>query len=224
MTPIRIRDGFAGQKQWVLPATISEGWSTYPLLQALIPTDIGFYPSARYHYRERDSIEQHVLIFCVEGEGWYEIDGQHVTLQRDEALFIPRGTPHIYGASESNPWTIHWVHFAGTEADFFISHLSPGKYKLSVDARCSAEVRHLFVECYDSFVQGFIMHRLIYCAQILHHLLGCLFFNNTAFSPAQRTSHFHSLEPTLVYLRQNLSKNLTLAEMAAHAGLSVSHF
>lgn len=69
-----------------------------------------------------------------------------------------------------------------------------------------------------------MLHRLIYCVQILHHLLGCLFFNNTSFSPAQRTSRFHSVEPTLTYLRQHISDNVTLAEMAEHAGLSVSHF
>src|SRR5258708_6052849 len=68
------------------------------------------------------------------------------------------------------------------------------------------------------------MHRLVYCTQILHHLLGTLYFDNTYFSPAQRTSTFHSIEPTLEFLHQNISQNLALSEMAEHSGLSISHF
>jgi AraC-like DNA-binding protein len=225
MPPIRIREGFQGQKQWVIPKATLDRWSTHPMLGPLIPTDIGWYPTAKYHYREREQgADEHILIFCTEGEGWYEIGGQHEMVQPNEALLIPRGTPHIYGASDEFPWSIQWVHFYGTEADFFMLQLPLGEYKLLVDPECAATIDRLFRECYHSFVGGFIMHRLVYCAQVLRHLLGCLFFNNNHFSPGQRTSRFHSIEPTLAFLHQNMGRNLTLKEMAVHAGLSSSHF
>ena len=90
--------------------------------------------------------------------------------------------------------------------------------------QCRATIERLFQESYESFVGGFVQHRLIYCAQILHHLLGTLFFNNAAFSPAQRSSRFHSLETTLAWMQQHVQQSLTLVEMADHAGLSSSHF
>ena len=92
---IRLREGFRGQKQWVIPRAIVQRWSTHPMLQPLMPTDIGWYPAARYHYREREQgADEHLLIVCVAGAGWYEIDGVKGTVQPDEALIIPRGTPH----------------------------------------------------------------------------------------------------------------------------------
>jgi AraC family transcriptional regulator of arabinose operon len=225
MAERRIREGFVGQKMWVIPRSILANWSAQPMLQALIPTDIGWYPSAHYHYREREQgADEHILLFCVEGAGWYEINGERQSVEAGEALILPRGTAHTYGADETHPWSIHWVHFTGTEADFFVYHLPVGEYKLRVDAQSIAAIEQLFRECYDSFVGGFVLYRLIYCAQILHHLLGRLFFNNNQFSPVQRTSRFHSLEATLTFLHQNLHREVTLEEMAEHAGLSASHF
>lgn len=225
MMAIRLREGFVGQKQWVIPKATLSQWITHPILQPLTPTDIGWFPHARYHYREREQgAEQHILIFCRAGSGWYEIDGERREIGVDEALIIPRGVPHCYGASEDDPWSIQWVHFVGTEADFFIYHLPSHEYCLSVDPKCAARIETLFEESYASFVGGFVLHRLVYCAQVVHHLLGSLFFNNTAFSPTLRTSDFHSVEPTLAFLHANIARSLTLSEMAKHAGLSASHF
>ncbi len=225
MAPIRLREGFRGQKQWVLPRSILSRWSAYPILQALIPTDIGMYPEARYHYRERETgADENILIYCVDGEGWYRINNRQVVLQPHEALLIPNGQPHAYGASDENPWSIHWVHFIGTEAQFYIDQLPTAEYKLAVDSESARTLEQLFNACYASFVDGFVLHRLIYCAQILHHLLGCLFFNNSLFSANQRTSRFRSIEPTLFFLQQNVHEFLTLQEMADHAELSTSQF
>ncbi|MCB0146332.1 MAG: helix-turn-helix transcriptional regulator, partial [Caldilineaceae bacterium] len=79
-------------------------------------------------------------------------------------------------------------------------------------------------ECYDVFVGGFVLTRLIYSAKLLHRMLGELFFNNSAFSAGARSSRFHSIESSLIFLRANIDRSLSLAEMAAHAGLSESHF
>ncbi|HEX2619244.1 MAG TPA: AraC family transcriptional regulator [Phototrophicaceae bacterium] len=225
MTQFQIREGFSGQKMWVIPRSILTQWAAHPMLQSLIPTDIGWYPVAKYHYRERENgADEHILIFCVAGAGWYEIDGQRYTVEANEALFIPRGVPHIYGADEVAPWSIHWVHFIGVEADFFLYHLPTGEQKLHVDPGSASAIEHLFTECYDSFIGGFVLYRLIYCTQILRHLLGYLFFNNNSFSPTQRTSSLRSLEATLTFLHQNIQRDVTLGEMANHAGLSISHF
>lgn len=221
----RIREGFAGQKMWVIPRPILSAWSAQPMLQSLLPTDIGWYPSAQYHYREREQgADEHILIFCVDGLGWYEIEGERHVLEPRQALLIPRGVPHVYAADDTNPWSIHWVHVIGTQADFFVYHLPIGENKIIVDPETASAIEQLFKECYDAFIGGFVLYRLIYCSQILHHLLGRIFFNNTFFSPMERKSRFRSLEPTLTFLHRNIHRNLSLAEMAEHAGLSVSHF
>jgi len=65
---IRIKEGFRGQQQIVLPPMIVEQQKEDKLTQALYITDIGYYPHAAGHFRERkEGISEYVLIYCVEG-------------------------------------------------------------------------------------------------------------------------------------------------------------
>ncbi|GAB4412293.1 MAG: AraC family transcriptional regulator [Anaerolineae bacterium] len=222
---IRIREGFRDQILYVVPRPILERLRQHPLLYQLVPTDIGFFPQARYHYCARpEGTPEHILIVCVDGAGWCQIGDNRHMLTANRAVLIPKYTPHVYGADENAPWTIHWVHLVGVVADYYASLLPEGVYTMSIDPHTTQMVVNLFRECYESFLGSFVLQRMIYISQTLHHLLGTLFFNNRAFSPTLRTSRFHNLEETRNFLRQNLHSRLTLDEMAAHARLSKSHF
>ncbi|MBK8045655.1 MAG: AraC family transcriptional regulator [Anaerolineales bacterium] len=222
---IRLREGFRGQIQYVIPHTVLDRLSGHPLLHSLVPTDIGWYPAARYHYRERpEGAAENILIYCVAGAGWYEVHGNRFTLQAGEALLLPAGLPHTYAASDREPWSIHWVHFRGLEGDYFAQLPPEPAHKLGVDMTCAREVEALFQQCYSIFFGGFVLPRLIYGSKLVHHLLAELIYHNNSFSPSLRTGRFHSLEPTFAYLVQNLQRSLSLADMANQAGLSESQF
>ena len=222
---VRIREGFRGQILYVIPRTMLQQLAAHPLLHSMLPTDIGWYPEARYHYCERpEGAAEHILIYCTCGAGWYELDQVRYPLEAGEALILPAGTPHVYGASERDPWSIHWVHFTGLEGDCFAQMPPEQTHKLAVAPPCGTAIEALFRQCYGSLWGGFVLPRLVYGAKLVHHLLAELIYNNAAFSPNLRTSRFHSLEPTFAYLVQNLHAPLSLAEMAAQAGLSESQF
>jgi AraC family transcriptional regulator, arabinose operon regulatory protein len=225
MSLIRLEEGFRDQVLYVIPRNAVSRLNEHPLVFPLMPTDLGWYPNARYHYCERpNGADQHILILCVDGSGWYNINGQQGALQKNEALLIRRGTPHIYGASDADPWSIYWVHFIGNDADLYAHQLSTGEHTISVDSDVVVSLRQLFTECCNALATGFVLQRMIYASQTLHHLFASLFFNNRAFAPMLQTSHFHNLDSTLIFLEQNVRNALTLADMAAHAGLSASHF
>jgi AraC family transcriptional regulator, arabinose operon regulatory protein len=225
MSRIRIREGFKDQIRYVIPRHVLPRFSEHPLVQPLMPTDIGWYPEARFHYCERENgAQEHILILCVGGYGCYDVNGVRGTLQEHQAVLIPRNTAHVYWASDDSPWSIYWVHFTGSSADFFAHQLTSGEPSLDVDADAMSTLQHLFMECCNALMTGFVLERMIYASQTLHHLLACLFFNNRAFSPRLQTSRFHNLDSTLAYLHQNVHKPLTLADMARHADLSPSHF
>ena len=85
---IKLKDGFDGERAIVLPQLIISMIEEDPLLAALHITDIGYYPKAEHHFRERNQpINQYVFIYCIDGAGWYRI-GEHAmdnlldTLQR----------------------------------------------------------------------------------------------------------------------------------------------
>ena len=225
MQELRLKDGFQGEIMYVVPRPVLEKARTHPLVSALTPTDIGWFPSARYHYRERPAgAPEHILIYCTAGLGWFEIDGTRHSVAANQAFIIPIGQSHVYGAVNDDPWSIHWVHFVGASGDYYVSQLNRGAYTLSIDGDMKASLEALFAACRNAFVANFLLPRMIYAAQILHHLLGHLFFNNRAFSPLLGSSRFRSIDNTLSFVHENISERLTLADMVQHSGLSKSHF
>lgn len=225
MKEIRLRDGFAGEVMYVMPRPFPPAVANHPLVKPLMPTDIGWFPSARHHYRERpNGTPEHILIFCRAGQGWFEIDGRHEVIEPGDVLLIPLGVPHTYGAIAHNPWSIHWIHFVGVIGDYYAYQRQNETYKFRVDSDDCEVLEMLFNMCRGAFVANFVLHRIIYASQTLHHLLAHFMFNNRAFSPLLRTSHCRSIEDTLTYLHENVHAKLTLDQMADYAGLSRSHF
>ncbi|MBL7160975.1 MAG: AraC family transcriptional regulator [Anaerolineales bacterium] len=225
MATIRKREGFEGQIMYVIPRPMLKKFAQHVLIHQLIATDIGWYPKARYHYRERPSgAPEHILILCIDGQGWCEIDGKREVVDANQALVIPRNTPHIYGASDDAPWSIHWAHFMGTVSDYFPHLLPDGVYTMAVAPDTIEVLERLFHECYGAFLGSFAWQRMVHVTQTLHCLLGNLFFNNSLFSPILRTSQSRNLDRTLDYLSDNLDQPLSLQDMADQANLSKSHF
>ncbi len=121
---IQLRDGFAGQEMFVIPRPALAAVSSHPLVRSIYPTDIGWFPAAAHHYRERpNGARQDHLMLCVNGSGHLTIDGQRLRLRANEMIVIPRDTPHSYWADDEDPWSIYWVHFQGEDVDYLTGRL-----------------------------------------------------------------------------------------------------
>ncbi|MDZ7720567.1 MAG: AraC family ligand binding domain-containing protein [Balneolaceae bacterium] len=101
----RKSEGFAGQKMIVLPQKIISNLLQHPLLKTLFATHIGYFPKAKFHYRERNQgIDEFVLIYCIEGEGWYEVEEEQFEVRPNDFFILPAGFPHRYSADNEAPW------------------------------------------------------------------------------------------------------------------------
>ena len=111
---IRRKDGFNGERALVLPQSIVREMEENPIASMLHITDIGYYPKAWFHFRERtEPISQFVFIYCTEGAGWFKAEGREYAVKANQYFILPAGKPHAYGANEQSPWTIYWIHFKG---------------------------------------------------------------------------------------------------------------
>ena len=111
---INKKDGFQGERSVVLPPVLVERQENDALTSSLFVTDIGFYPLAEHHHRIRhQAIDQYVLIYCVEGSGYYVLDGKRHEVRKNQYFILPAGKPHEYGTTEGDQWTIYWLHFRG---------------------------------------------------------------------------------------------------------------
>lgn len=84
----KIKSGFKGERAIVLPSAVVDSIAQDVLGKELHITDIGYYPQASYHYRERtkEEAEQFILIYCVEGHGWFSINGINTRYNRTNFL------------------------------------------------------------------------------------------------------------------------------------------
>ena len=122
---VKLKDGFTGERALVLPRIIVDKMEEDPLTSMLHITDIGYYPKAKHHFRERkEPINQYLFIYCIDGAAWYRIGNQEYTVSANQYFILPAGVPHAYASDKSYPWTIYWIHFKGILAPFYAQEAS----------------------------------------------------------------------------------------------------
>ena len=86
-TMIKLKDGFSGERALVLPQSIIQEMEKDALSSILHITDIGYYPKALHHFRERkEPICQFVFIYCIEGAGWFRCGDRNIRSQPTSIL------------------------------------------------------------------------------------------------------------------------------------------
>jgi AraC-like DNA-binding protein/mannose-6-phosphate isomerase-like protein (cupin superfamily) len=222
---IKKKEGFQGQKAVVIPRTIlSQKCNKNEIIGNLYITDLGYYPKAQYHYRERpQGADQHILIYCHEGAGKVTIKETEYQITSGDFIIIPIKTAHSYEADEKNPWTIYWVHFKGSTSDAILSLLEKqtGSYKGFV--RSNEIILSLFNEMYNQLARGYGTDNLMYTNMCLWHFLTT-FIYNSKYHPSAPLSHKDPIDVAIDFLSKNVEKPLTLEEIARKINLSPSHF
>ncbi|WP_294592618.1 AraC family transcriptional regulator [uncultured Bacteroides sp.] len=224
----RIREGFKGERAVILPTFLIEELKQDILGRELYITDIGYYPKASFHYRKRSSeeVSEFVLIYCVEGEGWFELGNQRHKVTANQFFILPEHQAHTYGSNVENPWTIYWMHFNGIKAAFFSSGFDKPCNITPQEHSRIKERLGLFEEIYSSISSGYSKNYMLYATTSLFHFLGSMKFigeyrdcgsmdKNTSKDVAQLAIHF---------MKENLNKKISLADIACEVKLSVSYF
>ena len=223
---IKLREGFAGQDMFVIPRPVLTRASQHSLVRSVYPTDIGWFPKAGHHFRQRpNGARQDHLMLCVGGHGFVEIDGQRTHLAENQLLIIPKDTPHTYWAADDDPWSIYWVHFLGDDADYYVDRIPKPGQPVPVEESAREEATRLFRYCLDALHDGYGLPTLIYAAQSTQHILSLLLYRNRLLPSDQRSgSRRAGMDSVIAYMQQNLDQNLRLEDFAREAGMSVSHF
>lgn len=222
---MRQKDGFSGERMIVLPQMAIDLERTDPLASSLYITDIGYYPKAVGHYRERtEPIAQHVLIYCVEGAGWYRVDGEEHRVEADQYFILPAGRPHIYASDDRRPWTIYWVHFMGEHAGVYAEGaLLPHDVKPGITSRIS-ERGQLFEEIFATLSDGYGRENLRYASSLLHHYLASMRYITLFRDTDPKTRATDVVSAAIHFMKENAEKRLTLRDMADYTGFSPTHF
>lgn len=227
---LKKKEGFIGEQMLVLPPMVIDLEEKDPLVSNLYLTDIGFYPNATYHCRTREEgCEQHILIYCVDGDGWCDINGKKQEIHENEYIIIPARTPHSYGAKEGNNWSIYWVHFQGSLA-MYLADGAQIPQKICTNQSSRIENRNnLFDEIINTLMTSFDIEHLRYSSSLLYHYLASIRYLQTyrEARPATQSQDKEAqdvVKAAIHYMKENIERKLKLEDIVKYIGYSQSHF
>lgn len=225
MKSTRKKEGFDGQRAIVIPRSILQKQCIpHPLMSNQFITDIGYYPKAKFHYRERENgADQHILIYCIDGKGWVRIENTIYDLGPGNFIIIPSKTSHTYSADEKSPWTIYWVHFRGKITDEIIKLLIETNKGFMNKVDYHEKRNRLFEEIYYNLENGYGTENLCYAGLCLTHYLSSFIFNDR-FTIIDKNEKNDNISISIAFMRENIDKMLTLESIANSANLSPSHY
>ena len=224
MTSFKKKSGFTGEEAIVLPAKVIQQCLSTPLVSSLFITDIGYYPKAEYHYRERkNGINQHILIYCIDGKGESVIDGKKFIIKATNFLIIPSEKRHVYFSDKENPWSIFWMHFRGENADVIADLL----YKKMLDENNvliqNDQLIGLFRNIYKSLQLGYSLDNMLFSSITLYQFLSEFIYGDNK-NKINQDLNDKSFNGVIQFLKSNIHRSLTLNEIASVYNLSPSYF
>ena len=214
------KEGFEGQRACILPLTKQKFCSKHIFCKNLYITDIGYYPHAAFHNRERkNGCSQYILIYCVKGKGWYNIFNKRYIVKPNEYFIIPAGINHKYGADINDPWSIYWVHFTGEQAGFYFNLLIKSKKNAPANAIVNTSRQLLF----DDIIQHL---ELMNNTDNIIYSNSCLYAFLSSFQTSEMKISVNEndiIQQCITFMKQNLDKNLRLDDLSKVVNLSSSH-
>jgi Transcriptional regulator containing an amidase domain and an AraC-type DNA-binding HTH domain len=223
---VQIKEGFQGERFITLPEELLEQYEKEPIIGNLYVRKIGFFPKVKFHYIQKESgCNYAMLIYCVDGKGWYELNGKRYILEKDQYVILPKNTPHKFGADEKEPWTIYWLHFKGELGKHFSPATPNPSTILPEDYSRMQDRINLFEEIYTSFSMGYIKEYMVYSSMCLYMFLASFIYVEQ-YRQAKTPSHkgFSFSSRVIHYMQENIERSLTLKQLADYFKYSPSHF
>ncbi len=217
------KDNFYGDRSIVMPKGIIKSISKNDLINNLFITDIGYYPQAIHHYRKREKgLRENILIYCINGEGYVNVDGQSCLVSADSYFVIPANKAHSYWASQDIPWSIYWLHFGGKQShqfEHFGGRVIP--IKAGVGDRIDDRI-NLFNEILTALEFGFSKENIEFANLSLNRLLASFFYMQT-YRASKGYQSRNPVDQSIFFMQKNLIKNIKIGDISNFVGLSESH-
>ncbi|MGH3379292.1 MAG: helix-turn-helix domain-containing protein [Actinoallomurus sp.] len=224
--PVPRMRGFAGERISVLARPLMREALTLPLTSRLLVTDCGYFPKAADHQRSRtEGSPQAIVIVCVDGAGWCRLPSGRSEVGAGQALVIPAGVPHAYGAAADDPWTIWWLHLAGADVAelagvVLAGRVAAGPERPVIDVGDVYQAVSLIDDALGRMERDDSVRSRQSAAGAAWHLLALLAAGRTGTSASRNDA----IQQAQQYLREHVGARTSVAALAALAQLSPSHF
>lgn len=210
------------KKSFFTPQDIIEKESQNEILSHLLLTWAGCYTKAYGHIVNKRKLQDYVIIYCIDGLGWLELDGKHWSIKKGDLFVCPPNIFHSYGADDKAPWTKYGIHFRGKNADAFMTMLglsldSPTLH-LGENTKILSWLQDIFIILKTGYTQSNLLLATSYMSNILSYI------NSLSMNKGLNKVEDINAEKVINYMLDNIAGNLSLEQLSDYASLSKYHF
>ncbi|QEM11713.1 AraC family transcriptional regulator [Mucilaginibacter rubeus] len=223
---LKRRDGFPGERLINIPLKIlRDAKDRKPILFNTYITQIGYFPQASHHYRERrNGCEDNILIYCIRGKGHYILDKKRYEVNAGQYVIIPATDRYIrYWADTESPWTIYWIHFTGDQIGEFNRSLNLTTTKGPIPIPFNDTGIEVWQKIFSILSVSFRMESLCNANFCLQHLISTFLYPQHE-DKEKEIPVENSIQQAIDIMKSNLHLKLSLEEIAVKVNLSTSYF
>lgn len=213
------KDGFLNEISIQLDRDKINKHIKHPLIRYNVVTDVGFYPNAKNHYRERLSgVDEFILIYCLKGKGEVQIDKFNKRkLKQGHALIIYPNMIHRYFSDQKDPWSILWMHFNINNSFLLDLNLH---YEKTPFIEIKSEIKDYFIQRHFSDIMEYAKMKqslgtTISLSNSLRQVLTDIYFLE---DPLHKNTRYFNR--AIAYLKQNVSEQISVNDIATHLNIS----
>ncbi|MGC6605640.1 MAG: AraC family transcriptional regulator [Lentimonas sp.] len=219
-----LRGGVPGMRVTHLAAELRKDFLQRPFTSELLCMRAGWHQAIPSHYLPRpEGSYDTILIYCSKGCGWVELFGKTWIIQKNMAALIPSHVPHAYGADTEDPWEVYWVHFQGTQAKAYEAALREREGEPVLHISQFSEFRICFEQVYQHMSRVHTYPTLVAASGALAQLLG-LIYSLMRVPEVRSKSAEELLDKSIEFMHANLSKRLSIAELASVAAMNPNYY
>ena len=163
----------------------------------------------------------HQILFCADGEGMLEFDGEKIKLSEGDCFFLPRLHPHSYYPLTDH-WDVRWTAFEGTACDDVLERLKMTRPSvIHIDADSKLE------KIFDRMIRS-LETDILYCDYICSGLIYDYILEFHRYTDEERNSsksrNVTLLLPALRYMHENFKQDISMSELSEMVGITPQHF
>lgn len=177
-----------------------------------------FFTEYNYQIR-RENFHNYMLFYIVNGRLSVTNEGNTMVADKGKVGFLNCHKPHEYHTIRNTEFL--WVHLDGENTEKFYRRVI-GQYNGFVFSHVHADnLRTLIQQLLNSYQTGQRLHEAEK-SQLLYSMLTCLLYGSTSRDAGEKEAPV--LKAALQFMEANLSRQITLQDIAGEVNVSLYHF
>ncbi|MEJ7643652.1 MAG: AraC family transcriptional regulator [Chryseolinea sp.] len=204
-----------------IPGSVLKRILQHPLCSNLFLTEIGYEADTLFCPFTKNKLPKlFLLVYVTKGAGHYMVKRKYFKVKQNDFFVLPVHLIQELHSDEQEPWSIYWAYFSGKDAARVVDHLTGDTY---VPRQAKPLVGRI-----SQFSD--IMHHL----ELMENIENLVYANSRFYSflcsfrllvlSARKYAVKDGVVQSIEYMRENISKPVSLENLASIAGLSVSHY